>query len=104
MQIAGKVEEGRVELASVAMATGGMAAAATATPSRMVKVAVAQMTAVANVDANFATCARLVQVSILLPPRSLHPEFQFRSKPLAHAFLFRIENLEQPEDDSYSFE
>lgn len=44
------------------MATGAMAAMAAATPSRVVKVAVAQMTAVGNVEANFVTCARLVQV------------------------------------------
>ncbi|KAG0599757.1 hypothetical protein M758_12G176200 [Ceratodon purpureus] len=40
------------------MATGAMAAMAA--PTR-VKVAVAQMTAVSNVEANFVTCARLVQ-------------------------------------------
>jgi len=47
---------------SLAMATGAMVAA----PSRVVKVAVAQMTAVGNVDANFVTCARLAQVCIIV--------------------------------------
>jgi hypothetical protein len=45
------------------MATGAMAAVAA--PTR-VKVAVAQMTAVSSVEANFVTCARLVQVPLLL--------------------------------------
>jgi hypothetical protein len=39
--------------------------AAVAAPTR-VKVAVAQMTAVSSVEANFVTCARLVQVPLLL--------------------------------------
>lgn len=40
-----------------------MAAAGAAMAAPRVKVAVAQMTAGSNTDANFVTCARLVQVS-----------------------------------------
>jgi len=43
------------------MAAGAMVDA----PSRFVKVAVAQMTSVDNVESNFVTCARLAQVCIV---------------------------------------
>jgi predicted amidohydrolase len=82
-----------------------MACAATATPSRVVKVAVAQMTAVANVDANFATCARLVQeaaeagVKLLSLPESFsfigakQGESLKIAEPLTGPIIKRYQNL-----------